>query len=250
MTKTALVLLNMGGPRNQLEVGKFLSRLFHDGDLIPLPFQSILAPWIAKRRTPRIEEQYQQIGGGSPILYWTKRQGELLANVLNEQSPETGKWVELILLAPHESFVSFRYAEPLTEQTVDALKKEGIKRAVALSLYPQYSCSTTGSSLNELVRQLKKKDPEQSIQWSVIDRWASSTALAKAFAANIKKSLLEYSPNDRKRVILLFSAHSLPMSVVNRGDPYPSEVAATVDRVMQELNYSIPYRLVWQSQVD
>ena len=97
MTKTALVLLNMGGPRNQLEVGKFLSRLFHDGDLIPLPFQSILAPWIAKRRTPRIEEQYQQIGGGSPILYWTKRQGELLANVLNEQSPETGKWVELIL---------------------------------------------------------------------------------------------------------------------------------------------------------
>jgi ferrochelatase len=250
MTKTALVLLNMGGPRDQLEVGRFLSRLFHDGDLIPLPFQSILAPWIAKRRTPKIQDQYQQIGGGSPILHWTKRQGDLLVKLLNERSPETGNNINwLILLAPHQSFVSFRYAEPLTDQTVDELKKQGIQRAVALSLYPQYSCSTTGSSLNELVRNLKKKDPEQSIRWSVIDRWASSTALAKAFAAKIKKALLEYSPDDRKRVILLFSAHSLPMSVVNRGDPYPAEVAATVDRVMQELNYSIPYRLVWQSQV-
>ena len=69
------------------------------------------------------------------------------------------------------------------------------------------------------------------------------------FAEHIKKSLAEYTEEERKDVVLLFSAHSLPMSVVNRGDTYPSEVAATVDRIMETLGYSNQYRLVWQSQV-
>ncbi|KAG8411682.1 ferrochelatase hem15 [Metarhizium acridum] len=103
-------------------------------------------------------------------------------------------------------------------------------RAVAFTQYPQYSCSTTGSSLNELWKwrqrlEGKKVDEsgEGTITWSVIDRWPAHSGLVEAFAQNIEAKLAEYPENRRKDVILLFSAHSLPMSVVNRGDPYPGE---------------------------
>ena len=124
-----------------------------------------------------------------------------------------------------------------------------MERAVAFSLYPQYSCSTTGSSLNELHKSLKTIDPDKKIQWSVIDRWAAHPGLVDVFARHIETSLKEYGEQERKDVVILFSAHSLPMTVVNRGDTYPSEVASTVDHIMRRLGYSNPFRLVWQSQV-
>jgi ferrochelatase len=143
-----------------------------------------------------------------------------------------------------------RYADPLTEDTVSRMIGDGVKRAIAFTQYPQYSCSTTGSSLNHLAHILRRSDPQQSIQWSVIDRWPTHTGLVKAFSHLIKNKLdTAYAPDVRDKVVLLFSAHSLPMSVVNRGDTYPSEVAATVHAVMTELGFSNPYRLVWQSQV-
>ena len=76
-----------------------MSRLFHDHDLIPLPFQSLLAPWIAKRRTPQIEKQYEEIGGGSPIRRWTSTQGKLMTELLDEMCPQT---------APHKAYIAFR----------------------------------------------------------------------------------------------------------------------------------------------
>ncbi|PLW50429.1 hypothetical protein PCANC_07609 [Puccinia coronata f. sp. avenae] len=239
---TGVVFMNMGGPRTVPETGDFLSRLFHDGDLIPLPFQSTLAPFIAKRRTPKIEKQYEDIGGGSPILKWTQEQASGMVKILDELSPQT---------APHRPYVAFRYAHPLTETCLEEMKRDGVTRAVAFSQYPQYSCSTTGSSINELYRQLIKdsKDQPPSIKWSVIDRWPTHPGLIEAFAVHIERALESYDPLVRSKVILLFSAHSLPMSVVNRGDTYPSEVAATVHAVMKRLNYRNPYRLVWQSQV-
>ncbi len=82
--------MNMGGPATLDDVHSFLLRLFSDPDLIPLPFQSHLAKWIAKRRTPKIQEQYAQIGGGSPIRKWTQLQGQLMAARLDQLSPETG----------------------------------------------------------------------------------------------------------------------------------------------------------------
>ena len=118
---------------------------------------------------------------------------------------------------------------------------------------PQYSCSTTGSSLNELYRHLKRASETDvgapPIEWSVIDRWPTHPGLIEAIAQNIEKSLATYDAAEREGVVLLFSAHSLPMSVVNRGDPYPPEVAATVHAVMDRLGRRNPYRLVWQSQV-
>lgn len=87
------------------------------------------------------------------------------------------------------------------------------------------------------------------MSWSTIDRWPTHTGLIDTFAENIQKSLNEFPEDVKKDVVILFSAHSLPMSVVNRGDTYPAEVAATVNRVMEKLNFSHQYRLVWQSKV-
>ena len=189
-----------------------------------------------------------------------------MCKILDEISPAT---------APHKPYVAFRYADPLTEEMYNRLLADGFGggkggRAVAFTQYPQYSCSTTGSSLNELWKwrnSLEGKNQlspsssplpstpstpsasDGSITWSVIDRWPTHPGLIEAFALNIEAQLSQYPADVRSQVVLLFSAHSLPMSVVNRGDPYPAEVAATVYAVMQRLGFSNPYRLCWQSQV-
>lgn len=239
------MMMNMGGPTTLDECGMYLSRLFHDRDLMKLPFQSRLAPLIAARRTPKIRKQYAEIGGGSPILRWTRQQGEAMTKMLDELHPST---------APHKAYVGFRYAAPLTEHALDEMARDGIERAVAFSQYPQYSCSTTGSNLNELYRQLQQRKaegaPEGSIPWSVIDRWPTNAGLIEAFANRVRGALSQFPADIRSKVPIMFSAHSLPMSVVSgRGDPYPAEVAATVAGVMGQLKWSNPYRLTWQSQV-
>ncbi|EGN99848.1 hypothetical protein SERLA73DRAFT_53491 [Serpula lacrymans var. lacrymans S7.3] len=232
-------MMNMGGPSTVPETHDFLKNLFLDGDLIPLPFQRFLAPIIARRRTPQIEKQYADIGGGSPILRYTQLQGAGMAALLDELSPET---------APHKSYVAFRYAKPLTDETARQLKADGVKRAIAFTQYPQYSCSTTGSSLNELFRQGKAGEMGD-IEWSVIDRWGTHPGFIEAVSQHIEAALAKFDPAVRSDVVLLFSAHSLPMSVVNRGDPYVLEVSASVNAVMDRLGHSNPFRLVWQSQV-
>lgn len=141
-----------------------------DGDLIPLPFQRVIAPLIAKRRTPQIEKQYADIGGGSPILKYTETQGAGMCDLLDELHPES---------APHKSYVAFRYANPLTQETARRMKADGVKRAVAFTQYPQYSCSTTGSSLNELFRRGRAGEMGD-IEWSVIDRWGTHPGFIEA----------------------------------------------------------------------
>lgn len=227
---TAMVFMNMGGPGTTDEVGDFLSRLFADADLIPLGrLQKYAGPFIATRRTPKIQKQYAAIGGGSPIRKWSEYQAEEMCKILDKISPET---------APHKPYVAFRYANPLTEEMYRRLLADGFGggnggRAVAFTQYPQYSCSTTGSSLNELWKwrqklEGKKEDGEGdmmrrgngkdgTINWSVIDRWPVHKGLSEAIAQNIEATLATYPEDQRHDVTLLFSAHSLPMSVVNRG---------------------------------
>lgn len=242
---TAVVMMNMGGPATLDEVQPFLTRLFLDRDLMRLPFQSHLAPLIAKRRTPKVQGQYAKIGGGSPIGRWTRTQGDAMVRMLDELSPST---------APHKAYVAFRYASPLTDACMDALEKDGVTRAVAFTQYPQYSCSTTGSSLNELYREIRRRkqarSPAGDISWSVIDRWPTHPGLIRAFANRVREATAQFPADVREDVPIMFSAHSLPMQVVSgRGDPYPAEVAATVAAVMQELGWRNPYRVTWQSQV-
>jgi ferrochelatase len=113
-SKTGILLLNLGGPERLEDVHNFLLRLFSDQDLIQLPAQRFLAPRIAKRRTPKIQEKYSEIGGGSPIRMWTEKQGQLMVKILDHISPES---------APHKHYIGFRYSRPLTEETIDQMEK-------------------------------------------------------------------------------------------------------------------------------
>lgn len=100
-----------------------------------------------------------------------------MVKILDELSPET---------APHKPYVAFRYANPLTEECLAEMKRDGVTRAVAFTQYPQYSCSTTGSSINEMYRQLKKTGDEHNIQWSVIDRWPTHPGLVEVSRARME----------------------------------------------------------------
>jgi ferrochelatase len=139
-----------------------------------------------------------------------------------------------LTIAPHKPYVAFRYAAPLTEETVSQMQADGVTRAVAFSQYPQYSCSTTGSSLNELHRFIRKMTPN-TIRWSVIDRWPTHPGLIDAIAGNIQKCLDTYPVEERDEVVLLFSAHSLPMSVVNRFASRRERVIVVVIRILRKL---------------
>ncbi|KAF9416892.1 hypothetical protein HW555_005895 [Spodoptera exigua] len=238
--KTAIVMLNMGGPTNIDQVGDYLFRIMTDRDMIQLPVQSKLGPWIASRRTEDVQKKYMEIGGGSPILKWTNSQGSLLAEALDKLHPET---------APHKHYVCFRYVPPFTNDAFTAIEKDGVERAVIFSQYPQYSCATTGSSLNAIADFYKNRSIPKNIKFSLIERWATHPLLAKVFAERIKEKLDVFDPEVRDDVVILFTAHSLPLKAVSRGDTYPHEVAATVANTMLQLNVKNPYRLVWQSKV-
>lgn len=200
----------------------------------------MIAKFITWRRTPTIESHYKEIGGGSPIKKWTEYQASKACKILDEKCPAT---------APHKPFIAFRYAKPLTEEMYQDILDQGITRAVAFSQYPQYSISTSKSSFKELKRIQELIDPEKKVEWSTIERWPTHPGLAKAVAKNISASLEKFDKSIRDEVVIVFSAHSIPLDFVNWADTYPSEVAATVMAVMQELKFSNPYRLAWQSQV-
>ncbi len=233
-------MLNLGGPQTVDDVGPYLERMFLDRELIRLPFQERLGRFIARRRTPKIQRKYAQIGGGSPIYRWTQRQGQAMVQWLDQLSPET---------APHRFYIAFRYAQPLTADALRQMQADGVQRAVAFTQYPQWSCSTTGASLNELWRELLRLGLRDAFTWSVIDRWPTHPAFIEAMANKICEGLTLFPPAERDSVLLLFSAHSLPLSVIERGDAYPQEIAATVQAVMERLGFSHEFLLAYQSEI-
>ncbi len=237
---TGIVMLNLGGPRTVDDVGPYLERMFLDRELIPLPFQKQLGRFIARRRTPKVQKKYAEIGGGSPIYEWTKVQAEGMARWLDRLSPGT---------APHRCYVAFRYANPLTEEALLRMHTDGVRRAVAFTQYPQWSCSTTGASLNELWRELLRLNLRDAFEWSIIDRWPTHEAFVAAMAKKVCEGLDQFAPDERDSVLLLFSAHSLPLSVIERGDAYPQEVAATVQAVMERLGFTNEFLLTYQSDI-
>jgi ferrochelatase len=237
---TGVLMLNLGGPATLSDVYPFLLRLFSDREIIKLPAQQWMSKWIARRRTPKVQKHYELIGGGSPIRKWTELQGTLLVKELDRLSPET---------APHKYYIAFRYANPLTSEALEQISKDQPQRVVVFTQYPQYSCTTTGSSLNELYRQLQQRRELMQLRWSLIDRWYTNSLFINAVANKVRAGLEQFDPSVRDDVVLVFSAHSIPHYVVDRGDPYPQEVAATVHLVMQALGFSQRYCLAWQSKV-
>lgn len=237
---TGIVLLNLGGPETLDDVEPFLLSLFDDRELLRLPFQDFLGRFIAKRRTPKVRKLYDAIGGGSPILRWTRTQGEGLCERLDRLSPGT---------APHRFYISFRYSPPSAEDALLAMKRDGVTRAIAFSQYPQWSCTTTGSSLNDLWRTASRLRLSQAFEWSLIDRWPTHPSFIEAMAETVEEGLDRFSEAERDEVVIVFSAHSLPISVIARGDSYPQEMGASVDRVMAHLGISNRHLLSYQSEV-
>jgi protoporphyrin/coproporphyrin ferrochelatase len=132
-----------------------------------------------------------------------------------------------------QAYTAFRYAPPLTAAALSEMAADGVTRAVAFSQYPQYSCTTTGSSLNHLWREAVRLGLDTAFRWSVIDRWHSHPGFLAAVARRVALGLSRFPAGpERDRVVIVFSAHSLPMLTVNKGDAYVPEVAATVNGVM------------------
>ena len=237
---TGIVMLNLGGPKTLDDVEPFLLRLFADRELLQLPWQDVLGKVIAKRRAPRVAKLYAAIGGGSPIGKWTEAQGRGMCERLDALSPET---------APHRFYISFRYVAPFADDALRAMAADGITRAVAFTQYPQWSCTTSGSSLNELQRALMRTDLQNRFDWSVIDRWHLHDGFIDSMALVTRRALETIPEAERDDALILFSAHSLPLSVIDRGDAYPAEVAASVAAVMQRLDVPNRHQLSFQSDV-
>jgi len=237
---TGIVLLNLGGPKTLEDVGPFLLELFQDREIIQLPFQKWLGRFIAKRRTSSVQKLYEDIGGGSPILDWTNLQGRGMVERLDRLSPET---------APHKFYVAFRYIDPFSEDALRQMKADGIRRAIAFTQYQHFSCATTGSSLNELWRAMGRLGMANEFKWSVIDRWPTHPGFVRAMAKMVQDGLEQFPEEERDGVLLLFSAHSLPLSIIDRGDPYPQEVGASVHEVLKVGGFKNQFLLSYQSQV-
>jgi len=229
--KTAVLLLQMGGPDSLDAVQPFLTNLFSDRDIIrigPAFLQPLIARIIAKRRAPKVEGYYEQIGGKSPIRELTEAQARALEEQLGEE---------------YRCFVAMRYWKPSTIETLAAIRKEGIDRIIALSLYPHYSRATTGSSLNELKRVLGEAGVQ--FQVSTIDRFYDHPRYIDALEEKIREGLGQFHP--LADVEVLFSAHSLPQSFIDDGDPYLAHVEETVRLVMERLE-NVTHHLAFQSR--
>lgn len=237
---TGIVLMNLGGPETLDDVGPFLLELFADEEIIQLPAQRWLGPFIARRRTKNVQQLYEGIGGGSPILRWTTEQGQGMVERLDRLSPET---------APHRFYIAFRYSRPTSEDALRQMKADGIRRAVAFTQYQQFSCATTGSSLNELWRASSRAGTVRDFTWSVIDRWPTHPGFVRVMANKVREGLDQFPEEERDDVLLLFSAHSLPLSIIDRGDPYPQEVGASVHEVLKAGGFLNRYLLSYQSEV-
>jgi len=220
--------MNMGGPANPTDTKPFLTKLFSDPDIIELgggKKQEFFCKFMVGRRHKAVEQKYEEIGG-SPITKWHELQAERLQTKLDEENPQT---------APHKVYVNFRYTPPFAEETLQQMKADGVERAVAFPTYPQWSCTTSGSSMNELWRKMDSLNMQSDFKWSVIDRWYDNDLYHQTMLQKMRECMEKFSEDQRENVVILFSAHSLPMKVVAKGDQYVGEIGATAKMVMGKL---------------
>jgi ferrochelatase len=232
--KKALVLLNMGGPDSLEAVEPFLYNLFSDRDLIQLPLGALVqkpfARMIAYFRAKKVRENYRRIGGKSPQLAWTILQAEKTVAQLGDD------W---------QGCVAMRYWAPRADTVVEQLRADGVTQAVVLSMYPQYTGATTGSSVKDFKRALQLKYPQ--LECTFIEQWHDWPLYLDALAECVSEGLAAMPTAERERVIVLFSAHALPQKFIDRGDPYQNQVEQTIAGVMERVG-SIDYQVGFQSR--
>ncbi len=223
MKKTAIILFNLGGPDRLDSVEPFLFNLFNDPAIIaaPSPIRWLLARWISKKRAPIACEIYKILGGGSPLVNLTQQQADALTDRLNGENPD------------HEfrAFIAMRYWHPMSLEAAEAARDFAPDDIILLPLYPQYSTTTTGSSVTEWRRTadiVGLMAPTHEICCYPTNRgWVE--AQADLIVGALKKCPEGMIPR------VLFSAHGLPKKIIAKGDPYQWQVEQTVDAVVQRL---------------
>ncbi|KAH6756332.1 hypothetical protein C2S51_038918 [Perilla frutescens var. frutescens] len=242
--KIGVLLLNLGGPDTLNDVQPFLFNLFADPDIIRLPrlfrfLQRPLAQLISTLRAPKSKEGYASIGGGSPLRKITDEQASALKLALeaNEVSANV--------------YVAMRYWHPFTEEAVHQIKRDRITRLVVLPLYPQYSISTTGSSVRVLQEMFRSDTQLSRLPVAIIQSWYQRQGYINSMADLIEEELKNFQ--NPKEVMIFFSAHGVPVSYVeNAGDPYRDQMEECIFLIMQELKLrgiGNDHTLAYQSRV-
>jgi len=235
-TKIGILLLNLGGPDTLAAVRPFLIRLFSDREIIRLP-GGFLGQWfigrmIAMKRTREVQENYARIGGGSPIVYWSTKQGEGIVERLRARGHDV------------EYALAMRYWNPDTGAALDRLESLGCERLIAFTLYPHYSMASTGSSTAELLRVMKRR--KTRLPLARVESWYNHPGYLDALAARVRASLETFPSGSLPT--LLFSPHGLPKHFIDDGDPYCEHIRVTVEGVRARLP-DLPWALGYQSRV-
>jgi ferrochelatase len=229
-----IVLFQLGGPDTLEAIQPFLYNLFCDPDIIDFPFARIgrrpLAKLISTTRAKKVEHHYSVIGGGSPIRRFTETQARTLETALQSRGVNA------------RCFVAMRYWHPFTSEAVEQLERAGCDEVVLLPLYPHYSSTTVGSSLNEWNRQFRGDVPVHLVQSFYRDEHYLDALIEK-----IDEALNRFPAGRRPEIV--FSAHSLPQSIIDRGDPYQREIEETVQLLMDRGGWPNRHRLCYQSKV-
>ena len=232
--RIGVVLFQLGGPDTLEAIEPFLFNLFCDPDIIDFPFARIgrkpLAKLISSTRARKVQHHYATIGGGSPIRRFTEQQARALQLKLTESGLDA------------HCFVAMRYWHPFTAQAIEQLRDTRCDEVVLLPLYPHYSSATTGSSLNEWRRLF-----QDNIAVHCIETFYRHELYLQALVEKIDEALARFSDPDRPEIV--FSAHSVPVSVIQKGDPYQRQIEETVELLMQRGGWTNGYRLCYQSKV-
>ena len=235
MSRIAVVLMNLGGPDSLDAVEPFLRNLFRDPAIIgaPGPVRHLLARLVAKRRGPEAREIYRSIGGRSPLLEETEAQAAALRSALGD-------------LGTVEVVVAMRYWHPMSEAAARQVAVFQPDRIVLLPLYPQFSTTTTASSLGawrDAANAAGIAPPTCAVCC-----YPRADGLIEAHAALIEPALEAAAEAGKPR--LLFSAHGLPKRVVARGDPYQWQVEETARRIAHRLDRDdLDWIVCYQSKV-
>lgn len=239
MGRIGVLLLNLGGPDKIEDVRPFLYNLFSDPEIIRLPIKSLQKPlaWlISTLRAKKSQENYLEIGGGSPLREITEAQAKALEAKLQEMGQDA------------KIYIGMRYWHPFTEEAIAKIKRDGIKKVVILPLYPQFSISTSGSSFRVLEEMWTKDEVLKEIDYTLIPSWYDSPGYLRSMADLIGQELDKFPNPDEAHVF--FSAHGVPVSYVEEaGDPYQKEIEECTRLIMETLGRPNPYTLAYQSKV-
>jgi ferrochelatase len=237
--RIGVLLFNLGGPERLDQVRPFLYNLFSDPDIIRLPWQGLRAPlaWLIARQRHKLSRgYYKKIGGGSPLRKITEDQASALQAALAAEGIDAGV------------YVGMRYWDPFIDDALADIKKDRVRRLVVLPLYPQYSVSTTGSSLNRMNEVIRERGPA-GLQLSIINDYHDDIRYIDALAATVLEELSAFAEHDPPTTHILFSAHSVPVSYIENGDPYLDQTRRTVELVMERIGAGRPHSLSFQSKV-